>query len=57
MILKVALEVTKSINAIRQDLRELIKNKGLSDPEVIRMNQQLDREIITLKKLVTKSIL
>ena len=39
MILKKALDLSKSIDDYRLDMYELAKNKGLSDPDVITIRQ------------------
>ena len=52
MILKEVLDLSKSIDHCRIDMYELAKKKGLSDPDVIKISEQLDREIIMLQKIL-----
>jgi hypothetical protein len=52
MILKSALDLSKSINEYRQDMYELAKNKGISDPGFIQISQRLDEKIIMLQKII-----
>lgn len=52
MLLKNALDLRKDISEHRQDLSNLAKSKGLSHPEVIKISQQLDEEIILLQKMI-----
>ncbi|PVE64477.1 aspartyl-phosphate phosphatase Spo0E family protein [Priestia megaterium] len=52
MILKNILDISTSINSYRLILYELTKHKDLCDPDVIKISQRLDREIITLQKLI-----
>ncbi|WP_121610682.1 Spo0E family sporulation regulatory protein-aspartic acid phosphatase [Mesobacillus foraminis] len=54
MILKEALDLSKSIANYRLHLYELGKIKGSSDPDVIKMRQQLDSKIITIEKVIGK---
>ncbi|PGV53852.1 hypothetical protein COD92_06460 [Bacillus sp. AFS037270] len=49
MILKNAIELSKRINSYRQGLVELKRNKGPSDPDVIKLSKQLDRDIVMLQ--------
>jgi hypothetical protein len=51
MILRNALNLTKSIKKSRQDMDQLVKMKGISHPEVIKFGQQLEKKIILLKKI------
>ncbi|MED1466791.1 aspartyl-phosphate phosphatase Spo0E family protein [Bacillus salipaludis] len=53
MILKNALDLSKSINKYRQDMYELAKNKGISDPGVIQISQRLDEKIIMIQKMIS----
>ncbi|WP_345790881.1 aspartyl-phosphate phosphatase Spo0E family protein [Neobacillus drentensis] len=48
MILKNAIELSKRINSYRQSLVELKRNKGPSDPDVLKLSKQLDRDIVML---------
>jgi hypothetical protein len=56
MILKKALELRRSIERYRRNMNELATNKGISNPDVIRMSQNLDEEIIILQKILYKKI-
>jgi hypothetical protein len=50
MFLKTVLELSKMIDGHRQDMYVLTKNKGTSHPEVIKISQQLDEDILRLAK-------
>ena len=52
MILRSALELSKGIENDRLDMYELIKNKGLSNPDVINISQQLDKKITLLQEMM-----
>lgn len=52
MILRKVLALKNSINEYRQNMVELAGKKGLSDPQVIRISQQLDGEIIKWEKFI-----
>jgi hypothetical protein len=52
MILKNALELINRINSYRQGLYELKRNKGPSDPDVIKLSQQIDRDMVMLQKIM-----
>ncbi|MDR4946025.1 hypothetical protein [Neobacillus cucumis] len=52
MILKNALELSKRINSYRQGLDELKRTKGPSDPGVIKLSQQIDRDMVMLQKIM-----
>jgi Spo0E like sporulation regulatory protein len=52
MILKNALELSKSIDHYRQDLYELARDKGFSDPGVVKISQELDEKIFKLQEIV-----
>ncbi|WP_078410141.1 aspartyl-phosphate phosphatase Spo0E family protein [Priestia abyssalis] len=52
MILKNAQDLMRGITQDRKDMYELTKIKGLSDPEVIRISERLDRKIIMLQKMI-----
>nr|WP_299087166.1 Spo0E family sporulation regulatory protein-aspartic acid phosphatase [uncultured Metabacillus sp.] len=54
MILKNALELKKRIISNRMDLYKLAKEKSLSDPDVLDKRCQLDKEIMTLHKLINR---
>lgn len=52
MILRKALDIRKSIDDYRQELHELTKKKGHTDPDVIQIRQQLEEKILMLKKII-----
>lgn len=52
MILKKALELTKSIEDYRLDMDELAKKKGLSNPDVITISQKLDKQVLAVQKIL-----
>ncbi|CAH0238995.1 hypothetical protein SRABI84_02832 [Peribacillus simplex] len=52
MILKKILELSKMIDGHRQDIYVLTKNKGTSHPEVIKISQQLDEDIIRMQNII-----
>lgn len=54
MILKKVLDLSKSIHEYRQAMYELVKNKGTSDPSVVRISQQLDGKITLLQKYINE---
>lgn len=54
MVLKNALDLSKSIDDYRKDMYELAKNKGISDPDVIKISHQLDEKITMLQKIILK---
>ncbi|MFS0599270.1 aspartyl-phosphate phosphatase Spo0E family protein [Peribacillus frigoritolerans] len=54
MILREALDLSKCIANDRSDMYELAKNKGFSDPDVIKLSQQLDSKILTIQKSLYK---
>jgi hypothetical protein len=54
MFLKEALDLSKNIADYRLDMYELVKSKGLSDPDVIKISQQLDKEILMIQKIQFK---
>lgn len=54
MILREALDLSKSIADYRVDMYELAKDKGFSDPDVIKISQQLDYEIQNIRSLMRK---
>jgi len=51
MILRKALDLSNSIDHHRLDLYELTKKKGSSNPDVIKMSQQLDKKIVMLQRI------
>jgi hypothetical protein len=51
MILREVLDLSKSIANYRLDMYELAKNKGFSDPDVLKINQQLEFEIQNIKNI------
>lgn len=52
MILKKALELTKSIEDYRLDMDELAKKKGFSNPDVITISQKLDKKVLAVQKIL-----
>ncbi|MFA1712402.1 aspartyl-phosphate phosphatase Spo0E family protein [Peribacillus frigoritolerans] len=52
MILKRVLELSKMINGQRQDMYVLTKIKGTAHPEVIKISQQLDEDILRLQSII-----
>ncbi|MBZ5753693.1 aspartyl-phosphate phosphatase Spo0E family protein [Metabacillus rhizolycopersici] len=54
MILREALDLSKSIANDRLDMYELAKDKGLSDPDVIKISQQLDFKIRNIESILRK---
>ncbi|MBD8114140.1 hypothetical protein ACRBU7_29025 (plasmid) [Priestia aryabhattai] len=51
MILREVLDLSKSIANYRLDKHELAKNKGFSDPDVLKINQQLNFKIQNIKNI------
>lgn len=52
MILKNALDLSNSIDECRRNIYELTKNKGISDPDVVKVSQKLDGKITMLQKYI-----
>jgi cupin superfamily acireductone dioxygenase involved in methionine salvage len=52
MILKKALELTKSIEDYRLDMDELAKKKGFSNPDEITISQKLDQNMLAVQKIL-----
>lgn len=52
MILKRALHLSKSIDDYRQNIYKLTKDKRISDSQFIKINHQLDEEMIMLQKVI-----
>lgn len=52
MILKSVLELRENIDKDRQKMYELTKKLGISDPCVIQISQQIDKEIVKLQKIM-----
>jgi len=52
MLLKKALDLTKSINEYRRNMNDLSMNKGITSPGVA-MRRKLDGEIIMLQKILS----
>ncbi|MFE4075283.1 Spo0E family sporulation regulatory protein-aspartic acid phosphatase [Peribacillus sp. YIM B13477] len=52
MILKTVLELSNLIDGHRQDMYVLTKNKGTAHPEVIKISQQLDEDILRLQSII-----
>lgn len=51
MILRKALNLSKSIANYRMDMYELTKYKSFSDPDVIKISQQLEIKIQNIKNM------
>jgi hypothetical protein len=54
MILREALDLSKSIANYRLEMYELAKDKGPSDPDVIKISHQLNLEIANIQKVLYK---
>ncbi len=54
MLLKNALELSKSINEDRRIMYDALQKKGISDPEVRKISQQLNKKIIALQKMMNE---
>lgn len=54
VILKRALDLRRSIDEYRRNINDLATNKGIPNPEVIRLNQELDKKIIILQKMLVE---
>jgi hypothetical protein len=52
MVLRNVLALRESIDEYRQRMYELAKKKGISDPHVVKISQQLDGKIIMLQKIM-----
>lgn len=52
MILKTVLELSKMIDEHRQDMYVLTKNKGTSHPEVIKISQNLNEDILRMQNII-----
>ena len=51
MLSKDAQALWRSINECRQHMYELAQEKNITDPQVIKISQKLDREIVTWQRL------
>ncbi|MCU7746782.1 aspartyl-phosphate phosphatase Spo0E family protein [Priestia megaterium] len=51
MILREALNLSKSIANYRMDMYKLTKEKSFSDPDVIKISQQLEFKIQNIKNI------
>ncbi|MDQ6597715.1 Spo0E family sporulation regulatory protein-aspartic acid phosphatase [Bacillus salipaludis] len=54
MLLKNALELSKGINEDRRIMYDAVQNKGIYDPEVRKISQQLNKKIIALQKMMNE---
>lgn len=54
VILKRVLDLRRSIDEYWRNINDLATNKGISNPEVIRLNQELDKKIIILQKMLVE---
>lgn len=52
MILRNVLALRNSIAEYRKRMYELAREKDLSDPDVVKISQQLDNKIIMLQKAI-----
>jgi Spo0E like sporulation regulatory protein len=52
MILRTILDLSKKIDAHRQDIHLLSKNKGLSHPDVITTSRKLTEEIEMMQHII-----
>jgi len=52
MILREALDLSKSIANDRMDMYELTKDRSYSDSDVIKISQQLELKIQNIKNIV-----
>ncbi|HWO98724.1 MAG TPA: aspartyl-phosphate phosphatase Spo0E family protein [Bacillus sp. (in: firmicutes)] len=52
MVLGTVSALRETIDEYRQIMYELAKKKGISDPHVIKISQQLDGKIIMLQKIM-----
>ena len=59
MILRNVLALRNSIDEYRKKMYELAREKGISDPDVVKISQQLDHKIMMLQKIMygTQSVL
>lgn len=54
MLLKYALDLSRSIEEYRRDMYDLARSKGIYDPGVIRISQELDGKIIELQRILSE---
>ncbi|MGG0418616.1 aspartyl-phosphate phosphatase Spo0E family protein [Priestia aryabhattai] len=54
MILKSVIDLNKNIENYRRDMYELVKNKDILDPDVIRISHRLDEEVLIFQKILDK---
>lgn len=52
MIIKYALDLKINIEECRNDMYELANKKGINNPEVLKISQELDKKIITMQNLL-----
>jgi hypothetical protein len=52
MILRNLIELRNSIEACRDEVYRLKKNKGKSDPNVLEISQILDEKIIKMQEII-----
>lgn len=53
MILRNVLALRNSIDECRKRMYELAREKGVSDPDVVKISQQLDNKIMMLQKTMS----
>lgn len=52
MFFKNSLILKSAIDEYRQNMHKLAKEKGVLDPEVIKISQELDMKIVILQKVL-----
>lgn len=52
MILKNALHLRRNIEEYRQNMCELANKKGIDNPEVLKISQELDKKINVMQRLL-----
>jgi len=53
--LKNTLDLSRSITKDCRDMHELVQNKDIPDPAVIKIKQQLNRKMIMLQKIISEA--
>ncbi|MFJ7308859.1 Spo0E family sporulation regulatory protein-aspartic acid phosphatase [Peribacillus frigoritolerans] len=54
MFFKKILDLRKRIEGNRQKMYVLAMNKGVADPETIKISQELDRQILSFQKILAE---
>ncbi len=52
MYLQKILHLTKSIDEDRQIMYKMENNKVLSDPDIVKINQNIDRKVEIVQKII-----